>query len=128
MNTGKVIDVEFFSKSWKSCSEHPTLKDTNKEEYERWKLKHNCSLNYEGFSILLYHLLTHVRMAKIVINFTPIVKDFSPKLRTKMNFSEKTDKYTTRKSKCYQMVLFLNEVICPYVLTIFCVDMSNIFV
>ena len=51
------------------------------------------------FSILLYHLLTHVRMAKIVINFTPIVKDFLPKLRKKTNFSEKTDKYTTRKSK-----------------------------
>ena len=64
-------------------------------------------------------------MAKIVINFTPIVKDFSPKLRTKTNFSEKTDKYITRKTKCYQMVLFSNEVIC---LTIFCVDMSNIFV
>ena len=74
------------------------------------------------FSVLLYHLLMHVRMAKIVINFTPIVKDFSPKL------PEKTNKYTTRKSKCYQMVLFLNEVIGPYVLTIFCVDMSNIFV
>ena len=73
------------------------------------------------FSILLYHLLTHVRMAKIVINFTPIVKDFSPKLRTQTNFSEKTDKYTTRKSKCYQMELFLNEAIGPYVLTIFCV-------
>ena len=55
------------------------------------------------------HLLTHVRMAKIVIKFTPIVKDFSPKLRKKANFSEKTDKYTTRKSKYYQMVLFLNE-------------------
>ena len=83
------------------------------------------------FSILLssvYHLLTHVRMAKIVINFTPIVKDFSPKLRKKTNFSEKTDKYTTRTSKCYQMVPFLNESIGPYVLTIFCVDMSNIFV
>ena len=80
------------------------------------------------FSILLYHLLTHVQMARIVINFTPIVKDFSPKLRTKTNFSEKMDKYTTRKSKCYQMVLFINEVICPYVLAIFCVDMSNIFV
>ena len=80
------------------------------------------------FSILFYHLLTHVRMAKIVINFTPIVKDFSPKLRTKTNLSEKTDKYTTRKSKCYQMVLFLNEAIGPYVLTIFCVDMSNLFV
>ena len=67
-------------------------------------------------------------MAKIVINFTPIVKDFSPKLRKKTNFSEKTDKYVTRKKKCYQMVLFLNEVIDPYVLTIFFVDMSNIFV
>ena len=67
-------------------------------------------------------------MAKIVINFTPIVKDFSPKLRKKTNFSEKTDKYTTRKSKCYQMVLFLNEAIDPYVLTIFCVDRSNLFV
>ena len=81
------------------------------------------------FSILLYHLLMHVRMAKLVINFTPIEKDFSPeKLRTKTNSSEKTDKYTTRKSKCYLMVLFLNEVLCPYLLTIFCVDMSNIFV
>ena len=80
------------------------------------------------FSILLYHLLTHVRMAKIVINFTPIVKDFSPKLRKKMNFSENTNKYPIRKSKCYQMVLFLNEVICLYVLTIFSVDMSNIFI
>ena len=56
-------------------------------------------------------------MAKIVINFTPIVKDFSPKLRKKTNFSEKTDKYTTWKRKCYQMVLFLNEVIGPYVFT-----------
>ena len=80
------------------------------------------------FSILLYHLLTHVRMAKIVIKFTPIVKDFSPKLRKNTNFSEETDKYTTRKSKCYQMVLFLNEAISLYVLTIFCVDMSNLFV
>ena len=80
------------------------------------------------FSILLYHLLTHVRIAKIVINFTPIVKDFSPKLRKKTNFSEKMNKYTTRKSKCYQMVPFLNEAICPCVLTIFCADMSNIFV
>ena len=54
-----------------------------------------------SFSILLYHLLT--------LNgdyFTPIVKDFSAKLRKKTNFSEKTDKYTTRKSKCFQMVLF----------------------
>ena len=80
------------------------------------------------FSILLYQLLTHVRMGKIVINFTPIVKDFSPKLRKITNISEKTDKYTTRKSKCYQMVLFINKVIGPYVFTIFCVDMSNIFV
>ena len=80
------------------------------------------------FSILLYHLLTHVQVAKIEINFTPIVKDFSPKLRKKTNFSEKTDKYTTRKSKCYQMVLFLNEAICPYVITIFGVDMSKLFV
>ena len=69
-----------------------------------------------------------MRMAKIVINFTPIVKDFSPRLRKKTNFPEKTDKYTTRKSKCYQMVLFLNEAICLYVLTIFCVDMPNLFV
>ena len=80
------------------------------------------------FCILLYHLLAHVRMAKIVINFTPIVKDFSPKLRKKTNFSEKADKYTTRKSKCYQMVLFLNEAIGLHVLNIFCVDMSNLFV
>ena len=80
------------------------------------------------FSILLYHLLTHVRMAKIVINFTPIVKDFSPKLRKKTNFSENKNKYTIRKSKCYQMVLCLNEVIDSYVLTIFCVDMPNLFV
>ena len=65
------------------------------------------------FSILLYHLLTHARTAKIVINFTPIVKDVSPKLRKKTNFSEKTDKYTTRKGKCYQMVLFLNDVYWP---------------
>ena len=64
----------------------------------------------------------------IEINFIPIVKDFSPKLRKKTRFSEKTDKYTTRKSKCYQTVLFLNKVIGPYVFTIFYVDMSNIFV
>ena len=76
------------------------------------------------FSILLYPLLTHVRTAKIVINFTPIVKDFSPKLRKKTNISEKTGKYTTRKSKCYQMVLFLNEVIGRYVFTIFCLIFS----
>ena len=69
-----------------------------------------------------------MRTAKIVINFTPIVKDSSPKLRQMTNFSEKTDKYTTRKSKYYQMVLFKNEVIGSYVLTIFCVDISNIFV
>ena len=75
------------------------------------------------FSILFYPRLTNVRTAKIVINFTPIVKDFSPKLRT---ISEKTDKYTTRK--CQQMVPFLNQVIGPYVFTIYCVDMSNIFV
>ena len=58
------------------------------------------------FSILLYPLLTLVRMAKIVINFTPIVKYFviSPKLRKKTNFSEKMGKYTIRK--CYQMILF----------------------
>ena len=80
------------------------------------------------FSILLYHLLTPVRTAKIVIHFTPIVKDFSPKLRKKTNFPEKTDKYTTRKDKCYQMVLILNDVIGPYIFTIFCVEMSNIFV
>ena len=98
------------------------------------RLHDKCSLSFNRliflalFSILLYHRLTHVRMAKIVINFTPIVKDFSPKLRKKTNLSEKTNKYTTRKSKCYQMVLFLNEVIGPYVLTVFCVDMSNIFV
>ena len=67
-------------------------------------------------------------MAKIVINFTPIVKDFSPKLRKNTNFSEKTDKYTTRKSKCYQMVLILNEAIGPYVLIIFSVDKYNRFV
>ena len=54
------------------------------------------------FSILLFPLLMHVRTAKTLINFTPIVKDFSPKLRKKTNFSEKTDTYTTRKSKCYQ--------------------------
>ena len=80
------------------------------------------------FSILLYPLLRHVRTAKILINFIPTVKDSSPKLRKKMNPSEKKDKYTTRKSKCYQMVLFLNEVIGPYVFTIFCDHMTNIFV
>ena len=64
-------------------------------------------------------------MAKIVINFTPIVKDFSPKLRQNTNFSEKTNTYTTSKSKCYQMVLFLNEVIGSYVLTMLT---YNIFV
>ena len=53
-------------------------------------------------SILLYHLLTHVRTAKIVINFIP--------------------NFTTRKSKCYQIVLFLNEVIGPY-----CFDDSTNF-
>ena len=37
------------------------------------------------FSILLYHLLTQVRTAKILNNFTPIVKDFSPELRKKTN-------------------------------------------
>ena len=57
-------------------------------------------------ALFSYFLLTHVRTAKIVINFTPIVKYFSPKLRKNTNFSEKTNKYTTRKSKCYQMVLF----------------------
>ena len=61
---------------------------------------------HDLFSILFYPLLTHVRTAKIVINFTPIVKDFSRKLRNKTNFSEKTDKYTTRKSKRDQMLLF----------------------
>ena len=40
------------------------------------------------FSILLYHMLSHVRTAKIVINFIPIVKDFSPKLRKMTIFSE----------------------------------------
>ena len=63
------------------------------------------------FSILFYPLLSHVRTAKIVINFTPIVKDFSPKLRKKTNLPEKTDKYTTKKSKCYQIALFSNKVI-----------------
>ena len=63
-----------------------------------------------------------------MINFTPIVTDFSPKLREKTKFSEKTDRYTTRTSKCYQMINFLNEIIGPNVFTIFCVDMSNIFV
>ena len=58
------------------------------------------------FSILLYHLLTHVRMAKIVINFTPIVKDFSPKLRKKTNFSEKTDKYTPGKVSVIRWYFF----------------------
>ena len=49
---------------------------------------------------------------------------------TKRSFLTRVNhnKYTTRKSKCYQVVLFLNEVIGPYVLTILCVDMSNIFV
>ena len=61
------------------------------------------------FSILLYHMLTHVRAAKIVINFTPIVIDFSPKLRKMTSFSEKVDKYTARKSKCHQMVLFFKR-------------------
>ena len=90
--------------------------------------KCNRNINRLILTALFSILLTHVRMAKIVINFTPIVKDFSPKLRKKTNFTEKTNKYTTRKSKRYQMVLFLNEVIGSYVLTIFCVDMSNIFV
>ena len=58
------------------------------------------------FLALFSILLTHVGTAKIGINFTPVVKDFSPKLRKKTNFSEKTDKYTTRNSTCYQMVLF----------------------
>ena len=58
------------------------------------------------FSILLYHLLTHVRMAKIVINFTPIVKDFSPKLRKKTNFSEKTDKLLPGKVSVIRWYFF----------------------
>ena len=74
------------------------------------------------FSILLYHLLTHVRMAKIVINFTPIVKDFSPKLRKKTNLSEKTNKYTTRKSKGYQMVLFFKRSYRPLCIHYFRLD------
>ena len=81
------------------------------------------------FSSLLWHLLTHVRMAKIVINFTPIVKDFSPKLRKKTNFSEKTDKnILPGRVSVIRWYFFLNEAIGLYVLTIFCVDISNIFV
>ena len=75
-----------------------------------------------AYLTVLYPLLTHVQTANIVINFTPIVKDFPPKLRKKTIFSEKTDKYTIRISKCYQIVLFLNEVISPCVFTTFCVD------
>ena len=37
------------------------------------------------FSILFYHL-TNVRTAKIVTNFTPVVIDFSPKLRKRQTF------------------------------------------
>ena len=48
-------------------------------------------LVFLAFSILLYHLLTHVRTTKIVINFTPIVKDFSSKLQKNTNFSQKAD-------------------------------------
>ena len=73
------------------------------------------------FSILLYHLLTHVRMAKIVINFTPIVKDFSPKLRKNTNVSVKRLNILPGKVSVFRWYFFLNEAI-------FCVDMSNLVV
>ena len=53
--------------------------------------------------VIFYSIISSVDApahGKMVINFTPIVKDFSSKLRKRRNFSEKTDKYTTRKSKC----------------------------
>ena len=58
------------------------------------------------FSILLYPLLTHVRTAKIVINFTPIEKHFSPKLRKETNFFEKANKYTPRKVSVIRWYFF----------------------
>ena len=77
-----------------------------KEIYGNLRLHDKCNRSilidfvfHHLFSILFYPLLTHLRTAKIMTLFTPIVKDFSPKLGEQTNFSEKTDKYTTRKSK-----------------------------
>ena len=58
------------------------------------------------FSILFYPLLTHVRTAKIVINFNPIVKDFSPKLRKKTNFPGKTDNILSGKVSVIRWYFF----------------------
>ena len=62
------------------------------------------------FSILLYPLLTHVRTAKIVINFTPIVKDFSPKLRKRRHFLIRRINMLRGKVSVIRWYFFLNEV------------------
>ena len=50
VSTGKILDFEVLSRRCKSRTMHTYLKETNVEECEKWKLKHNCSLNYQGSS------------------------------------------------------------------------------
>ena len=52
VSSGKVLDCQVLSRTCKSCNMHSSLQQTNKEEYEKWKIKHinDCKLNHKGSS------------------------------------------------------------------------------
>ena len=50
VENGKVIDTEVMSRKCKACGIKDNIKNTNPEQYERWKASHVsvCGINYQG--------------------------------------------------------------------------------
>ena len=46
--SGKRIDFEVLSKNCKACKVWERNKDTQREEYERFKVDHQCPINHAG--------------------------------------------------------------------------------
>ena len=50
VDSGKVLDVAILSKTCKGCTQMKKISTTDPAYFERWKISHNCNLNYTGSS------------------------------------------------------------------------------
>ena len=48
IDNGKVLDIESMTRIYKACSLKQKLKETDPDQYDRWKESHCCTLNYNG--------------------------------------------------------------------------------
>ena len=48
VDTGKILDIEAMSRICKECNANEHLKKNNPKQYEEWRARHDCNLNYRG--------------------------------------------------------------------------------